>query len=75
MDATDINIIKYLTKEGRATIKEIGQNVTLNWESPFRPWFLSTLILKSTMHSANSAMRKSPFCPCIISSDPTTRCS
>ena len=30
MDATDINIIKYLTKEGRATIKDIGQNVNLS---------------------------------------------
>lgn len=30
MDATDIKIINYLAKNGRATIKEIGQNVSLS---------------------------------------------
>lgn len=30
MDATDIKIINYLAEHGRATIKEIGQNVSLS---------------------------------------------
>ena len=30
MDATDIKIINYLAENGRATIKEIGQNVSLS---------------------------------------------
>lgn len=30
MDATDIKIIKYLSEDGRATIKEIGQHVNLS---------------------------------------------